>query len=515
MLLLAPRTRYVKMPQPRPPTIVDAWRETLILQGCELPVVVFRINDSANLLLVRDIRNFPVTACDDDPAGELSILDHLVEADNSSDPDDDSIFANINREALHHLIQCGLLRRDENCEAIRASDVIRAARVIGYPEAYARELELLATVRPPQRAFTYANRLPLHYEDPLPSSLPECNLPDIYLLQAYGIAQSELSMRVQMEIDRYVNYGTDNINLERVNPVYRKSVQSTTIVSETDRIRGFLGYLSNRLSVDIDRLGLATYWNANFVARFISFLIARETAKGTVIKHLTQAKKVSSFLVSARCTSRKEQEYAARYAEWLDLLQSQLASTLPDGPGYGELPTYTRVRQWVDSIRKEALTRIEDNMHHELPMRRDLAVLIQRAIVASLLIGRDFPPLRLSLIKHLDRPQLDPYGLQDRIRCKDPDCLRGHSCLGNRLEYTDYDRDGVPQGLRLHVVHHKTDRKGPVSREPFHFDLAEGSDILTLMLLHLQHTRDLLNDPMGYRRNSMPTATSRVSTFAT
>jgi len=503
------------MPPLAPRLLVDVWREIPIFDGLEVPVALFRLNNSANFMLARDVRKLPAAVSDEDPEGALSIYAYLEEYDNNGDMNEDSIFSLVDRTAVEQLVQFGLVRRDERCEGVLASHVSRAAREMGYPEAYARELESLVSVHPPQKALSIANRLPLHHEDPLPSHLPECNLQEHYLLQGYGISHADLGDRLRLEIQRYVEYSTSNINLERLQPAYRQSVQTTTIISETDRIRGFLGYLSNRLSVDIDSVGLAAYWNSNFVARFISFMIARGTAKGTVLKHLLQAKKVSCFLVSARSTSRKEKEYSTRYMEWLDVLSGQLARSLPDSQGWGDLPAFTSVRQWVDSIRRMALAHVREAMADKRVMPREVAILVQRAIIASLVIGRDFPPLRLHLIKVLYRPILDPNGEIQPRRCTDPDCQRGSSCLGNRLEFTQYDRDGVPQGLRLHIVHHKTDRRGPVSREPFNFDIKEGSDLLTLLLVHFLHTRDLLFDSATSRRKALQTASARVSESAT
>lgn len=490
--------------------LVDAWREVPILGGGEVPMVLFRIDNGANLMLVRDVRKLPAAVSDEDPRGELCIIEYL---ENLDENDDDGVFGDVKGDILRQLVERGYVGRSEPCEAVLASAVAHAARDMGYPDLYARELESLVNVLPPRRALSLGNRLPLLYEDPFPSHLPVCNLQDHILLQGYGIAQVDLSDRLRMEIQRYVEYSTESINLERVNPAYRTSVQSTSIISETDRMRGFLGYLRNRLSVDVDTVGLPAYWNANFVARFISFLIARECAKGTVLKHLTQAKKVSSFLVSASTTSRKEAEYAKRYAEWLDVLSVQLARSLPDTPGWGELPTYTSVRQWVDSVRRSAAREVDSILTDKRVISRDAAILIQRAVIASLVIGRDFPPIRPWLIRTLNRPILDPKGEIEPIRCKDVDCLRGHICYGNRLEFTNYDDDGQPQGLRLHVIHHKNDRRGPVSREPFHFDIKEGSDILSLMMVHFLHTRDMLFDYNATRRMALQTASSKVSTI--
>lgn len=489
--------------------LVDVWREVAIINGLLFHVVLFRFNNGPNHMLVRELRKLPPAVSDEDPHGSLSLYDYLVQSDEASSRAE-SIFARVDRSALSQMVQFGYVPRGESCDSVLVSEVSTAARSMGYPEAYARELESLVAVHPPQRALSLPNRLPLHHEDPLPSELPKCNLQDHILLQGYGVARADLGDRLALELQRYIEYSTADVNLERVQPAYRQSVQTATIIGETDRMRGFLGFLTNRLDVDICSIGLPAYWNATFVARFISFLIARGTAKGTVLKHLAQAKKVSFFLASARTTSKKEKEYSERYADWLDVLSGQLARSLPDSVGWGELPPYTSVRQWVDSLRRMALERVDEAMELNQNMRRDLAILVQRAIIASLVTGRDFPPLRLHLIKVLFRPVLDPRGKKERRRCRDPDCQRGASCLGNRLEFKDYDEDGVPQGLRLHVVHHKTDRRGPVSREPFQFDIKE-SDLLSLLLVHFLHTRDLLFNAVSCRSKSLQTASARVS----
>lgn len=487
------------------PDFVDVWKEYLLLSGKEVPITLFRVNNGENWMLLSEVSRLPSEPCEADRGGHSSLFEELNPNNN--------VVGYAEPEVAKEIVAYGSLPRQQDlraCEVLTVRDVCKAARHLGYPNHYCVELEALVNVLPEQRAVHIANRLPRHHLNALPTRLPECLLEDHFLLQGYGVGLDELGLRLRCELEKYSAYCTASINLQRLSPAFHRAVQSTTIVSETERIRGFLGFLSRHHYIDIDSLGLACYWNATYLTRFVSFLLARETSKGTVLKHLTIAKKVSDFLISAPNTSDREKEYSARYISWLDALSAQLAQTMPDTNPYSELPRYATVRRWVDCVRRTALTRASQVMKDGKAMSTSLAILVQRAIICSLVIGRDFPPIRLHLIKSMFRPMLDPTGRMKPRRCVDTDCRRNKNCLGNRLEFFDYDENGAPQGLRLHVVHHKNDRKGPASREPFSFEIPAKSDLMALLLVHFLHTRDHLFDAQASRKTAQPMGSAKV-----
>jgi hypothetical protein len=121
-------------------------------------------------------------------------------------------------------------------------------------------------------------------------------------------------------------------------------------------------------------------------------------------------------------------------------------------------------------------------------------VQVQAAIVACLVTGSHFPPLRLDVIKHLNTPEFS------RLHgCRDPDCLGSDGCPGNRLEVLqgspcghDYwDPGYATESFRLHIVHGKNDRR--LSAEKYQYSVAlPRNELTTLLLIHINAGRDIL-----------------------
>ena len=110
---------------------------------------------------------------------------------------------------------------------------------------------------------------------------------------------------------------------------------------------------------------------------------------------------------------------------------------------------------------------------------------MQGALIATLVVGADIPPLRLSVLKTLLQPSLI-----DSYRCTDNDCLR-EDCLGNHVEVEGGNELGVGgTGVILHIIHHKNDRRGHWG-DPLSITLPEGA-FLRLMLVHIQQGRDMI-----------------------
>lgn len=124
-----------------------------------------------------------------------------------------------------------------------------------------------------------------------------------------------------------------------------------------------------------------------------------------------------------------------------------------------------------------------------------LPLQVQAAIVACLVTGSHFPPIRLDVIKHLPTPE------SSRLDgCQDPDCL-GSNCPGNRLEVVSlegtpcgrdfWDAGYTTESFRLHIVHGKNDRRASAESYKYSIDLPRG-DLTALMSIHVKVGRGIL-----------------------
>lgn len=135
--------------------------------------------------------------------------------------------------------------------------------------------------------------------------------------------------------------------------------------------------------------------------------------------------------------------------QWLARLESQITTTVPNRVKDADaFPTAQLVRRWVRHLQDIALRAVG----RERPLAPDglfslpTAKLLQQAVIASMVVGSDQPPLRVSLVKSLCTPE---HSL--RYGCTDQDCRR-HDCLGDRLVLND-------SSVVLYIVHHKNDRR--------------------------------------------------------
>lgn len=110
---------------------------------------------------------------------------------------------------------------------------------------------------------------------------------------------------------------------------------------------------------------------------------------------------------------------------------------------------------------------------------------VQAAVIACLVVGADFPPLRVGLIKTL----IQPSHSNSLGCCMDPDCLFP-SCKGDRVEVTGCNMSYTGStDITIKVVHGKSDRKH--QHGGYQVDIPEGL-FKDLLLSHIEEGRAAL-----------------------
>lgn len=170
-----------------------------------------------------------------------------------------------------------------------------------------------------------SNKSNVPHDAAFPTTLPPCNLDGSTLHTPYGLKDSELPAKIQVQLREFERWSTEPINLARGRE-YATPVQEATIAKQLELIRGYLGFMATKLGQPI--VGLHNYWEPKTMAAFASMLLARGVGKHQVIKHLALARKVNTFLV---CSSNLEEErhHANKMEAWLATLERQVAVVLP------------------------------------------------------------------------------------------------------------------------------------------------------------------------------------------
>jgi len=118
-------------------------------------------------------------------------------------------------------------------------------------------------------------------------------------------------------------------------------------------ILGYLGFLTLQEKVGT-KDGLYLYWNPDFFSRFVAFLLARGVGRGQVLKHISIAKKVSTFL-RTQVVLDIDKSHGSKVEEWLSTLERQVGIVMPRSvKDSNSLPKSDRVRQWVDYLKEVA-----------------------------------------------------------------------------------------------------------------------------------------------------------------
>jgi len=178
----------------------------------------------------------------------------------------------------------------------------------------------------------------------------------------------------------------------------------------------------------------------------------------------------------ARAPERLEEE------QWFKNLYRDLHIMMPKdtaGPAEDELPSIHELYQFVEGLVENAT----DLMRRDAAkgrMTEAAAWAIQRACIAMLIVGYEFPPCRLQYIKSAMHPDYVTAGCCEKRSCSSP-----NTCMGNRFELTM--KDGC-QRVRFIMPHHKNTTKGS---KTILFMIPTGS-LTDLLLAHINGGRQKL-----------------------
>jgi hypothetical protein len=238
------------------------------------------------------------------------------------------------------------------------------------------------------------------------------------------LAESEVPREVRLQVTAFEVWSTVPINTSR-SSTWVSPVQSTSVVKTLQVIRGFLGFCTNLLLVPLADISLGLYLRPDKLATFLAFLMARGAGKEQVIKQISVARKVADFLKAGRREDSVIFQHVTKLDAWLCKLSTQISGAMPSATP-ASLPVCHSVRAWADSLQGFAASMVEEDERRDGCISRRTALAVQRAVVVGLVVGSEFPPIRLDLIKTLPHPIKGPR------ECPDPDCMK-HNCLGNRL----------------------------------------------------------------------------------
>lgn len=224
--------------------------------------------------------------------------------------------------------------------------------------------------------------------------------------------------------------------------------------------RAFWGFCLKHQGKNIDSLDLELYRDADLFIHFISYIKERGVQHQHILKHISLARKVLSFLQSGSALDSEVRDFTSQMDSWLNLLSRQVAVSAPTQVS-DTLPAYSAVQCWVLYKVRRALDVIEEDMSAIGSMTARCALMVQDALIASLVCGSFFPPIRLSVIKSLTHPSYKT--------CFDPDCLQGSSCRGNHIllerlknredsDHTWHFGYGPRLRITLKIAHQKNDR---------------------------------------------------------
>ena len=146
--------------------------------------------------------------------------------------------------------------------------------------------------------------------------------------------------------------------------------------------------------------------------------------------------------------------------EWFIRMDPQIDSLVTNNIK-DDFPPLLNLFKWTDFLVEEANALYEDNLGEGQSQGVEFAEKAHDALVACMVIGRYFPPLRLSIVRTLVHPSMANrrWGVRRRMTvCLDNDC-NDPKCKGNRLEV--FKKEGESdERVRLVAPHHKNDRRG-------------------------------------------------------
>ncbi len=160
---------------------------------------------------------------------------------------------------------------------------------------------------------------------------------------------------------------------------------------------------------------------------------------------------------------------------WLSRLREQLTAAMPKEPK-SDIPPLSDLYHWVDSLILGAELCCNNDLLNMKTLTWQSAWQNEVALIASLVVGRYLPPIRLEILRTLVHPDHITPGVLNQ--CINKDC-KDRRCPGNHISVIKHasvgeeseQRTAVGRHIRFRAPHHKNDRRGFGAIE---FDLPEG-----------------------------------------
>ena len=209
-------------------------------------------------------------------------------------------------------------------------------------------------------------------------------------------------------------------------------MQKTTIPTQIQYMRTYLGYAVRYHNIDPDALSLKLDLDGKVYAGFISWLRARGSGKSHLVKHVSLARKIVYYLrKTTRQVSDGDKQHSVDVDEWLEALSKQLHASMAK-PVREYVPDLASVFQWARKLTEEVVEEMIRELEETGGITEQLARRNHDVLIICLVAGTVSPPLRLWILKTLAPPE---FAIEHG--CQDSDCRlreREGGCLGNTVQ---------------------------------------------------------------------------------
>lgn len=211
-------------------------------------------------------------------------------------------------------------------------------------------------------------------------------------------------------------------------------MQNTTIPTQLQYLRNFMGYAVRFHGINPASLSLKLYQDGRIYATYIGWLMARKGGRNHLVKHVSMARKVNYFLKKHAITAL-EKQHSDNVESWLEALSLQLQASMAK-PQRAYVPQWSDVAMWAEGLAEEVRAEAKRQLEETGGISDELARRCHDALLICLVAGTSAPPLRLWIMKTLAPPE---FALE--CGCQDSDCRqrdRPGGCLGNTVKLVVY-----------------------------------------------------------------------------
>jgi len=320
------------------------------------------------------------------------------------------------------------------------------------------------------------------YGQPFPTSLDSTVLHIAEMGELYGLKKDQVTPELAEEIEAFRFWSMAPVQLDRPGE-YVRAVQTSTFDGQRDCLKGYFGFIYNYCDRELDQIGIRAYEEPTTFVSFVSFLKARGCHKAQLVKHISLAKKVNTYIASAHGDGPEDADgryHHTKLQTCLSTLESQISMHMKD-PVQRPIPDWEDIHAWVDRLGEGAKAAVRMDIPYG-PLSTYSAIAVQAAVVTMLVTGRyTGAPCRISTIKSVIHP--DFVG---RVgACRDPDCLNRKACPGNHfivLPASETEKKRV----KFEIPHHKNDRHLGMAGAPIEFILPSASLLNKLLIIHIE-----------------------------